>query len=392
LLIAAVLIVAAQVAGCGGGHDATTPPEAGPPLEVRAIVAESRQVSDTFEAGGTVQAQTTATLSSRIMAPVTEVRARPGDRVKAGQVLLVLDDRDLSAGARQARTASAAADEGVVAARADLEGARAALTLARASHDRVAGLKTRNSATAQEFDQAVAGLRAAEARLASADAHVRQADAAKASAAAASEAAGVAASYAVLTAPFDGLVTEKFVEPGNLASPGMPLLRVEDTAGFRLDVRVDESRAAFVKVGDTVPVLLDAAGGGARDVSATVKEVARAIDADARAFLVKLSLPAADLRSGTFGRARLPGPARQALLLPASSIVRTGQVASAFVVDGSTARLRLVHLGPSVGPLVEVISGVSAGERVVDAPPAGLLDGRALKVAGGPAAPSGDKR
>jgi multidrug resistance efflux pump len=356
-------------------------------------VAESRHISDTFEAGGTVQAQTTATLSSRIMATVKEVRVRPGDRVKGGQVLLVLDDRDLSAGARQAKTAGAAADEGVTAARAEIEGARATLALATASHDRIASLKSRNSATAQEYDQAVAALRGAQARLAAAEAHLRQAQATQASAAAAGEAAGVAASFAVLTAPFDGLVTDKFVEPGNMASPGLPLLRVEDTGGFRLDVRVDESRAAFVKVGDSVPVVLDrAAEGGATEVSATVKEVARAVDADARALLVKLALPATDLRSGMFGRARLPGPVRQALLLPSTTIVRTGQVASAFVVDGTTARLRLVHLGATLGPHVEVVSGVSAGERVVDGPPAGLTDGRQVRVAGASGTGTGDRR
>lgn len=379
------LVAAVLASACGGGDKA---PErtAAPAVEVRVAPVEQRQIHDVFEAGGTVAARTTATVASRLMAPVREVRVQPGDRVRAGQVLVVLDDRDLSAGARQASTAREAADEGANAAAAGLEGARAQLTLARASHERIAGLRERNSATAQELDQAVAALRGAGARLAAAEAQVRQARAAQASAGAASEAAGVTASFAMLTAPFDGLVTEKFVEPGNLATPGQPLVRLEDARGYRLDVRVDESRAGHVKVGDTMRVMLDRASGPPVETAATVNEVSRAVDADARAFLVKLTLPEQDVRSGMFGRALLPGPPRPAVLVPLDAVVRTGQVTSVFVAEGTSARLRLVHLGQPVGTWVEVLAGLSAGERVVIDPPPGLSDGRSLKIGDVPAA------
>ncbi len=391
--VTASLASAALTAACGGSREAQ-PATAAPPLDVRVAPVERRQINDVFEAGGTVAAQTTATVAARIMAPVREVRVQPGDRVRAGQVLVVLDDRDLSAGARQASTAREAANEGANAAAAALEGARAHLALAKASHDRVAGLRARNSATAQEFDQAVAALRGAEAQVTAAEAQVRQAKAAQASAGAASEAAGVTASFATVTAPFDGLVTEKYVEPGNLATPGLPLVRLEDARGFRVDVRVDESRATYVKVGDTVPVVLDRRDerGQPVEVAATVQEVARAVDADARAFLVKLALPGTELRSGMFGRARLPGPPREAVLVPAAAIHRTGQVTSVYVADATTARLRMVHLGTTAGPLVEVVSGVSEGERVVVDPVPGLVDGRAIKYAGAPAPAAGGTR
>lgn len=376
----AVALLALAAAGCGGGHDRPAA-EGAPPLDVRTAAVEARRVNEVFEAGGIVQAQTTATLAARIMAPVREVRVQPGDKVRRGQVLVVLDDRDLSAGARQARTARDAANEGAGAAEAEIEGARAQLALAKASHDRIASLRSRNSATPHEMDEAVAALRGAEARVASAEARLRQARASQQSAGAASEAAGVAASFAAITAPFDGLVTEKHVEPGNLVAPGTPLVRVEDTRGFRLDVRVDESRAGHIRVGDTVPVVLDQRGDGPSEVRATVKEVARAVDSDARALLVKLALPeVSEVRSGMFGRARLPGEARPAVLAPASAVVRRGQVATVFVADGNKARLRLVHLGATSGDHVEVVSGLSEGEQVVIEPPAGLADGRAVRV------------
>ena len=159
-------------------------------------------------------------------------------------------------------------------------------------HARIAGLHAKRSATAQELDDATGALRAAEARAAGAAARAQAAVSGVESARAASEAAGTTESFARITAPFDGVVTEKMVEPGNMAAPGTPLMRVEDTRGFRLDVRVDESRIGQIAVGAAVPVSLDSGTDGApTTVSGTVAEIGRAVDADARAFLVKIALP-----------------------------------------------------------------------------------------------------
>ena len=266
-------------------------------------------IADTFEAGGVVQARTTATITARILAPVREVRVAPGDRVRAGQVLIVLDGRDLAAHARSARAAALAADQGATAAASEQQAADAALALARATHERIAGLHAKRSATAQELDDATGALRAAEARAAGAAARAQAAVSGVESARAASEAAGTTESFALITAPFDGVVTEKMVEPGNMAAPGTPLMRLEDTRGFRLDVRVDESRIGQIAPGAIVPVSLDSGTGGATTtVSGTVAEIGRAVDADARAFLVKITLPeTTGLRSGTFGRAHFSG-------------------------------------------------------------------------------------
>ena len=253
--------------------------------------------------------------------------------------------------------------------------AEAGLALARASHDRIAGLEAKRSATAQELDEATATLRSAEARAAGASARTLQATSAVESARAASDQASTTESFTTITAPFDGLVTEKTVEPGNMASPGMPLLRLEDTRAFRLEVRVDESRIGQIRNGDRVPVLL---GTGTTSIRSTVVEVSRAVDADARAFLVKIALPdAPGLRSGEFGKARFAGTPRRALTLPASAIVRRGQLTSVFVVDNGVARVRLVNLSES-----EVLAGLTESEVVILSPPSGLTDGRRVSVGG----------
>ena len=193
------------------------------------------------------------------------------------------------------------------------------------------------------------------------------------SARAASEAAGTTESFARVTAPFDGVVTEKMVEPGNMAAPGTPLMRVEDTRGFRLEVRVDESRVGQMSIGASVPVSLDAGAGGATaTITGTVTEIGRAVDADTRAFLVKVTLPeTAGLRSGMFGRARFEGRARCALTVPAGALVRHGQVSSVFVVEKGVARLRLVNVNGT-----EILAGLSEAETVIVSPSANVTDGR----------------
>jgi RND family efflux transporter MFP subunit len=375
---AGVALAASLTVTACGGHGETAAARESEPLPVALAAVETADINDTFEAGGVVQARSSATLTSRILAPIREVRVAPGQRVRAGQVLVVLDGADLAAQSRSARAAALAADQDIAATAADQQAADAALTLARAAHQRIAGLQSRRSATAQELDEATAALRRAEANASAAAARARGATSGLDRARASADAAATTASFSTITAPFDGLVTEKLVDPGNMAAPGMPLLRVEDTRGFRLEVRVDESRVPAVTPGDAVRVLLDADTPGATPIDGTVSEISRAVDADARAFLVKIALPeTADIRSGTFGRAIFRGATRKGLRVPESAIVRRGQMTSVFVVENDTARLRLVSLDGQ-----EVLAGLSAGDLVVVNPPPELADGRRVTGAG----------
>jgi multidrug efflux pump subunit AcrA (membrane-fusion protein) len=373
--VAAALVMAAALAGCTAPRAAAAPGDAAPPIPVAVARVAMTEVADAIDVGGVVQARTTATITARVMAPVREIRVSPGDRVRKGQTLIVLAGDDLAAGARAARSAALAAEQGARAAAAELDAAAAGLALARASYDRIAGLQARQSATAQELDDAVAMLRSAEARVAGASARALQAQSALESARATSDQAGTIESFATIAAPFDGMVTEKMVEPGSMASPGMPLLRLEDTGGFRLEVRVDASRAGAIRRGGNVPVLL---GTDRSAATGTVAEVSRAVDADAQAFLVKIELPdGPDLRSGLFGKARFAGAPRRALTVPSSSIVRHGQLTSVFVVDNDVARIRLVNVND-----VEVLAGLVESEVVILSPPAALRDGRRVTVGG----------
>jgi multidrug efflux pump subunit AcrA (membrane-fusion protein) len=373
--VAAALVMGATMAGCSGSRVAAAPADAEEPIAVTLAKVAMTDLGSAIHVGGVVQARTTAAITARILAPVREVRVSPGDRVRKGQTLIVLDGDDLAAGARAARSAALAAAQGANAAAAELQAAEASLALARASYDRVAGLHARQSATAQEFDDATAALWTADARVAGASARAVQAALAVESAQATSDQASTTKSFTTIAAPFDGMVTEKMVEPGNMASPGLPLLRLEETREFRLEVRVDESRIDHIRSGNRVAVYL---GNGTTAIEGTVVEVSRAVDADARAFLVKIALPETlGVRSGEFGKARFDGPPRRALTIPSSAIVRRGQLTSVFVLDKGVARVRLVNLSGT-----EVLAGLTESEVVVLSPPAGLNDGRIVSVGG----------
>jgi multidrug efflux pump subunit AcrA (membrane-fusion protein) len=372
---AAAILIGAALTACAASPAALASAGEADPIAVTAVRAAMTDVATAIDSGGVVQARTTAAITARLLAPVREVRVVPGDRVRKGQTLVVLDGGDLAAGASAARTAAAAAEQGARVAAADLQAAEAALVLARASYDRIARLQARSSATAQELDDAIATLRGAEARVAGATARTLQAASAVDSAHAASDQAKTTHSFTTITAPFDGVVTEKMVEPGNMAAAGTALLRLEDTSAFRLEVRVDESLAAEVRHATRVPVFL---GSTPTPVIGTVAEISRAVDSDARAFVVKVALPdVPGLRSGEFGKARFSASPRRALTVPASALVRRGQLTSVFVVDNGRARLRLVNVSES-----EVLAGLVESELVILSPPVELLDGRRVTVGG----------
>jgi RND family efflux transporter MFP subunit len=397
-LAGAVLCATAlAVAACAPSSHDHAGLETSRPLDVRVSRAAVQNAVDSIEIGGDVRARDTATMVSRIMAEVREVCVKAGDRVRAGQTLVLLDARDLVAARTRTQAGVTAARDTASLAAAERQAADASLALASATYARVAELRAKNSATPHELDEATAGLHAAEARVKAADAQIAQAGAGIDVAQAAAQGAAVGASYATITAPFDGVVTQKLVEPGNMASPGAALLTIEDTRAFRLEIRIDESRAALVKVGATVDVAFDTTDGpGEADAQARqpardwqagrVAEISRGVDPSVHAFLAKIDLPAVpDLRSGMFGRARFAGAARRILAMPAGSIVRSGQLTSIFVVDRSnTARLRLVTLGETLDGQVEVRAGLDPGETVIVDPPFGLLDGMPVRPIGTP--------
>lgn len=358
-----------------GRRKSAEPAAAGPPVQVEVETLRAAPVDQVYEAAGTVRARNQAIISARISGYLTSVRVRPGDRVKQGQLLATVESAELEAQVRRAQAGQDAARSGIVEAERGTAAAQANARLAGSTFARYQDLLGKKSVSAQEFEEAEARHQSAQAALGMANARLREARSRAEQAGAELSAARTVRSYAALTAPFAGLVAEKKADPGTLAYPGLPILVLEQDDRFHLEVPVEESRAGAVRLGQQVKVWLDAVAG---ELEAKVEEIVPAADPASRTVLVKLALPASPklgLRSGLYGKAGFIVGRREALTVPSAAIERRGQLQSLFVLEGDRLRRRLVTVGAESGGRAEVLSGLSAGERVVVRPPAGLVDG-----------------
>jgi multidrug efflux system membrane fusion protein len=328
----ALLALAFAAAGCAKKEAASTP---GALLSLETASVERVAGAGRIEIDGTVVGKVEAILSSRLAAPVVEVRAVPGKTVRGGTVLVLLEARETESALASARLA--------------LTAARASFDMAKKNRERFEKLAVRGAAAAVELDRTRQEEAAAAAAVAGAEAGVRRAETDRA--------------QAVLTAPFDAVVVEKMVAEGDLAAPGRPLIRLASLSGRRVEAAPGEEEAARLSPGDAVDVTVEG-----RTVTGRVAEIVGAVDPQTRRRTVRVDLPSGvEPAVGSFARLILRGPATERLLVPARAIVARGGLELAWVVgtDGRVA-LRYVRTGGAAGDgKVEVRSGLEAGERVV---------------------------
>lgn len=333
---------------------------------VSVLSVERADVPDLLEAAGTIRAAQTSQLASQAMGNIVEVRVHEGDRVQRGQVLAVIDDAQPRAAVDRATAAVSAAEQDVTVSTSDF-------TLAESTLRRYQNLYDKKSVSPQEFDEVKARYQAALARRDMTHAAQAQAKAALAQ-------ARTSLSYTRVLAPFDGVVTEKKADPGTLASPGFQIFTVEGLGRYRLEVTVNESDLRYVRMGEQVPIIVDALE--TADLKGRVAQIVPAADPGSRSFLVKIELPAdKQLRSGVFGRAQFSRGNRQSVLIPQTAVVERGQLQGVYVLDqNKVAGLRYVTLGRTAGTQVEVLAGLQAGEQLVAKP--GELDLNGKRVEG----------
>jgi RND family efflux transporter MFP subunit len=319
------------LAGCSRDHAAAPalPSASVRTTEVRAITDLRRT-----ELPGTVRAVERAAVAPKVMGSIATLPIALGQSVKRGDTLATISANEI--GARLAQ-----AEAGLGQARRDLE--------------RETGLLAKGAAAAET-------VRSMEDRVRLMDATVAE--------------ARTMLTYTTITAPFDGVITRRLVNEGDLASPGNPLLELENPALQRVEVEVPDSLAA-VAVGTDVPVRINTL-----EFVGRVAEVSPALDAVSRTFLAKIDLPAgAAVRSGQFARVAWPAGEGHTLVVPAAAVTTFGQMERVFVVSENRAILRLVKTGARHGDSVEILSGLAAGERLVAEPAASpLRDGQPVEV------------
>jgi RND family efflux transporter MFP subunit len=312
----------------------------GPVLDVAV-----RDVPLTIAAEGVVEAIRQTTLGAQVAGRIVALEVKAGDAVRAGQVLVRID----------ARTA----DQAVAASRAQIAEAEANLANARRKYERNRDLVAQKFVSQAALDQAEAEYKAAQAQLAAITANAGQAIAAQ--------------SFNIVTAPYAGVVGATLVELGEMAQPGRPLVTVFDPGELRVSATLPQAALPKVKLGAPIVIEIPALGRTLTAVRATVIPLA---DAKTHTTRVRLDLPATEgLLPGHFARARFVVGTTRVLAVPASAIVRRGEVTAVYVVaaDGR-ARLRQVRTGETVGGgEVEILSGLASGDRVaVNAIQAGM--------------------
>ena len=352
---------------------------AGPSIQAPLVEAQVSREPLLYEAVATINARTASTISAKLMGTVQSINVREGQVVRKGDLLLSIDPRTVTAQLEQAEAALNGARRAEASAVSARDAAAAADEFAAATYRRYKQLLQDNSVSRAEFDeiesrsrQAKAGLAQAEAMVEAARSQIRQAEAAFRQAA-------LARKDAQVHSPYDGRVVARMVDQGDLASPGTPLLTLEQEGVFCADLVLPERHIQSVHIGMQVTVLVPALGN--REAVGEVGRVVPVADARSRSFEVKVAMPEGlDLKSGMFARVLLPIGGVGVLLVPQSAVVHEGQLTGVFMVgqDG-IARFRLVRTGKTYGDQVEIISGLLEGQRFVSDVPVRLKDGMVVE-------------
>jgi len=379
--LCALLLLLMFPLGCGEKIEPGT--TANPSPLIRDVVVQTAQLTEQpviYEAVGTIQAGSTIHLSSKLMGAVEKIEVREGDQVKEGETLVVIDPRQVEAGLLQAEAGLGEAKKGLAAALSSRDSAVSAERLARSTYERYLNLKKQDSVSPQEFDEVEARYMQAKSSAARAQAMVDTASEQVKRVEAALSSARVTRKDAMVIAPYDGIITAKKVEVGDLASPGTPLLTMDTLEEYRVDMVLPETHLENVRVGQQVKVSVPSLG--TELIDGTVRTVVPTADQRTRSFLIKVSLPERlPLKTGMFARVRIPlGPVSK-ILVPAEAVIYQGQLTALYVVDAEgIARFHLVRLGRKYQERVEVLSGLKKGERYVARPDHRLTDGARVEA------------
>ncbi len=304
-------------------------------LSGTSVKVQYRTMEQMAEAVGSIQSRSTTSIASKILATLVTVTVRPGDTVNKGDLLISLDDRDLLARQQQARNA--------------LEAAQAALDKAQRDRQRYEQLRKTDNVTQNMLDEAISAERIAKAKVDQAQQAVREAE--------------VMLSYAKIHAPMSGTVIEKTCEPGDLASPGKPLLTMYDPNNLRAEVAVREQLTGRLTIGQPVQVTVDAIN---KQMEGSVEEIVPSADPSSRSVTVRVAIPREEgIFPGMFGRISIPLDPVKYLVVPKEAVRKVGQLELVTVKEENRLARRAVRTGRSWNGDVEILSGLVEGEDVV---------------------------
>jgi RND family efflux transporter MFP subunit len=341
-------------ASCGNG-DQKTAADNSPAVAVIVSSITQENSSSFLTTSGKIEAVSSANLSTRMMGYVDRIYVQVGEKVRKGQQLISISNTDLSAKLAQV-------DAGITEA-------TAAYNNAEKDFNRFTALFNENSASQKELDDITANYTMAKARLEGAKQMKNEVNA--------------QFSYANIRAPFSGTVTNKFINVGDMANPGMPLLEVESPGKFQVLAMVPESEILQIKDNSDVNVVLKSLD---KMIKGKVMEVSTSAKNTGGQYMVKVILEKTDatVMSGMYATVQFPtysNESTQAVMLPKGAIVTNGQLTGVYTVSQTnTALLRWLRLGRSIGDKVEVLSGMSSDEQYIVSADGKLYNGAKINI------------
>jgi RND family efflux transporter MFP subunit len=326
------------------------------------VQVEKKAIVRTHSAVGTIRPLTQTRIESQVSGQVLQVEVVPSTRVKTGQILVTLDSRQLLARLEQAREGLAYAKNNMNQSQKAGEEAQAGLDQAQAAYLRTKALFDKEVVPSLQLEIDRAGYLKAKARMERAKEGV---DAARTNIRKAKEVvreAKIAMDYASIKSPAPGIVMERFIDPGDQAMPGKPLLTIQTSGSLRLEARVREGLIHKIIQGRSYGIEIQTLG---HVVQATIEEIAPYADPVTRTFLVKAALPdTPGVYPGMFGRLLIPVMEEETLLIPEAALTRVGQLEMVNVQRDDGFQSVYIKTGRQFGSKVEVLSGLTSSDTL----------------------------
>lgn len=314
--------------------------EKSPAINVEVHQVEKQTYRPTLKVSGIVGAQQAAVISSRLMGRVEKIYFKIGDEIKAGNLLISLKSKDIEAKREQAE--------------AKIKAAESNFNTVSKNYNRMKNLYEKESISLQEME-------ASENELQGAKAALKAAEQMKAEVQAALE-------DAKIKAPYSGVLVNRFIEEGNMALPGKPLLAIEQSGNFEVKALIPETYITQIISDSAVEVTIKSMQ---RKVEGRIMELSSSAENTGGQFVAKISLSEIDfpIRSGMFAEVELPlrlDEKDSGIFIPESLLVEKGELRGVYTLsESNTAILRWLKLGQKRNHQYEVLSGLSGGEKII---------------------------
>ncbi|MRT93541.1 efflux RND transporter periplasmic adaptor subunit [Ancylomarina sp. 16SWW S1-10-2] len=325
-------------------------------LTVDVAQVENIKEAELLSFTGKLEAASYSKLSTRIMGQVENIHVKLGETVRKGQLLLQISNKDILAKKKQAE--------------ANLKLSETLMADAEKNLERYQNLFDKKSASKKELEDMQIQKKVADAKLEAAKGMLVEVE--------------ESLKYANVSAPYSGRVTKQFVKVGDLASPGMPLLSIEKKGNYQVLARVPESEISQIKLNDYVEVELTAQN--KRRLRGRVSEINPSAIDSGNQFEIKVQLDALKdsnlkLYTGMFAKVYIQMGETNRIVIPKSVLVERGQLIGVYTLSQSnTALLRWIRVGKTYGNSIEVLSGLSSGEKYIASYKGKIWDGAKLKV------------